>query len=44
LASAEVPADAVKAAVEAVPGSHMSRVAKDFACALLECNAKLLGA
>jgi hypothetical protein len=40
----QLPDDAVKATVEAVPGSHMSRIAKNFACALLEYNAKLLGA
>lgn len=40
----QLPDDAVREVVEAVPGSHMSRTAKDFACALLDYNAKLLGA
>jgi hypothetical protein len=34
----------VKAVVEAVPSSRMSDTAKAFACALLEQNAKLVGA
>jgi hypothetical protein len=40
----EVAPDRVTAAVEAVPESRMSPKAKAFACALLDCNAKLLGA
>jgi hypothetical protein len=39
-----LPDQSARAAVEAVPDGHMSRIAKDFACALLDCNAKLLGA
>jgi hypothetical protein len=35
--------EAVREIVEAVPESLMSSIAKDFACALLEYNAKLLG-
>jgi hypothetical protein len=35
---------AQKCAVDRVPSGHMSDAAKAFACALLECNAKLLGA
>lgn len=34
----------VREAVEAVPNARMTTTAKDFACALLEYNAKLLGA
>jgi len=36
--------EAVKEAVVCVPKAHMSDTAKAFACALLACNAKLLGA
>ena len=35
---------AQKDAVDRVPSGHMSDTAKAFACALLDCNAKLLGA
>jgi hypothetical protein len=38
-----MPREAVREVVEAVPESLMSPIAKDFACALLEYNAKLLG-
>jgi len=39
-----ISAHTVKAIVDAVPASHMSDTAKAFACALLEQNAKLVGA
>lgn len=35
--------EAVRGIVDAVPSEHMSVIAKDFACALLAHNAKLLG-
>jgi hypothetical protein len=38
-----VPQALVRDVVESVPEGHMSPPAKAFACALLECNAKLLG-
>jgi phosphoserine phosphatase len=38
-----VPQALVRDVVESVPEGHMSPAAKAFACALLECNAKLLG-
>jgi hypothetical protein len=39
-----VDPQAVKDTVDCVPKAHMSDTAKAFACALLACNAKLLGA
>jgi len=38
-----IPDEAINEVVDAVPERLMPRTAKDFACALLECNAKLLG-
>ncbi len=39
-----VTPETVRETVERVPGTRMSAVAKAFACTLLQCNAKLLGA
>jgi hypothetical protein len=39
----EVSHERVRGIVDAIPDEHMSGIAKDFACALLAENAKLLG-
>jgi hypothetical protein len=39
----QVSQEAVQAVVSAVPATHMTQTAKDFACTLLAYNAKLLG-
>ena len=39
----QVPPEAVVATVDAVPSTHITRTARDFACALLAYNVRLLG-